>query len=119
MTTTATFDAAALTTALETRDAEAQLAVYTSDAELTIVDRDNPPSRPRSIKGTDALRDYILDFTSREMTHKVRATVVSADRIAFELACQYPDGTRVLCMCIAGVVDGRIAWQHQVQAWDA
>lgn len=119
MTTTATFDVTALARALETRDATAQLAAYAPNAELVIIDRDNPPSSPRIITGTDALRDYLDDFTSREMTHEVRASVTSADQIAFELACQYPNGTRVQCMCIAGITDGHIAWQHQVQAWDA
>ncbi len=119
MTTTATFDVTALGHALETRDAAAQLAAYAPDAELVITDRDNPPSRPRVITGTEALREYLDDFTSRGMTHEVRFSVASEDRIAFELACQYPDGTRVQCMCIAGISDGHIAWQHQVQAWDA
>ena len=35
-----------------------------------------------------------------------------------ELACRYADGTRVACMCISGLIDGRIAWQRGLQAWD-
>ena len=53
-TTPTTFDVAGLVTALESRDADAQLAAYRPDAQLTIVDRDNPPSMPRTITGTDA-----------------------------------------------------------------
>ena len=118
MTTTTTFDVAALTAALEGRDAAGQLACYLPDAQIVIIDHDNPPSRPRTMTGTDAIREYLNDICDRDMTHQVRAALVTPDRISFELACSYPDGTRVTCMCIAGIADGRIAWHHQVQAWD-
>jgi hypothetical protein len=97
VTTSAEFDVTTLARALEARESATQLAAYARDAELVIIDRDNPPSRPRVITGTDALREYLDDFTSREMTHEVRASVASADHIAFELACQYPGAMHVHC----------------------
>jgi hypothetical protein len=118
-TTTAAFDIAALTAALEGRDAAGQLACYLPDAKIVVVDHDNPPSRPRTITGTDAIGEYLTDVCDRDMTHQVRAALATSDRIAFELVCSYPDGTRVTCMCIAGIDGGRIAWHHQVQAWDS
>lgn len=118
MTSTITFDIAALTRAIETRDAEAQLAHYRPDAELTLVDQDNSPSAPRVLRGTAELRRHFTDTCERDMTHEVRTAVGGPDRVAFEVTCRYPDGTRVLCMCVGGVVDGRLAWARQVQAWD-
>lgn len=118
MTSTITFDIAALSRAIEARDAEAQLAHYRPDAELTLVDHDNGPGNPRVIRGTAELRSYFTDLCDRDMTHEVRAAVAGSDHVAFEVDCRYPDGTRVLCMCVGGVVDGRLAWHRQVQAWD-
>jgi ketosteroid isomerase-like protein len=118
MTSTVTFDLAALAHAIEHRDADAQLSYYHPDAAFTLVDHDNPPSAPRLVEGSAELRTYLADACDRDMTHTVRNAIHVENRIAFEVACAYPDGTRVLCMCIAGLTEGRIAWHHQVQAWD-
>jgi hypothetical protein len=119
MSSTLTFDTDALTRAIETRDGAGQLACYQADAVLTLTDHVNPPSRPRVISGSDELHAYFDDLCSREMTHSVQTVVAGSDHIAYEVACTYPDGTRVQCLCVAGVVDGKIAWQHLVQAWDS
>ena len=116
--TTTTFDLTTLTSAIEGRDAEGQLAFYVPDAELVLVDRDNPPSSPRIISGTAQLRPLLTDVTSREMTHSVRAAVADEKHVALEVACAYPDGTQVLCVCVGDLRDGRITRSHQVQAWD-
>ena len=117
MTTTTTL-VDALTGAIEARDVDGQLAWYQPAAEIVIVDHDNPPSRPQRIQGSADIRAHLADVCSREMTHKVRVTLTSPENIAFEVHCTYPDGTRVLCLCLAGVIDERIVWQHTVQAWD-
>ena len=118
MTSTLTFDTAALARAIESRDAAGQLASYHPDAVLTVADHLNPPSRPRIVRGTSSLRAYLDEVCGRDMVHSVQTSIATADHIAFEVACAYPDGTRVQCLCIAGVTDGKIAWQHQVQTWD-
>jgi hypothetical protein len=116
-TTTATFDTAALTTAIESRDAAGQLAAYAADAELTVIDHDNPPTRPRVLHGASAISEYLTDVCARDMTHQVRNAVLASDRLTVEVACRYPDGTTVACLSIAGVEAGRITWQRLVQAW--
>jgi SnoaL-like domain len=112
-------DVDALTRAIERRDAAGQLAAYGADAELVIVDELHPPSRPLVVRGTDALRAHFADVCSREMTHQVRTAAVSGDRLTVEVACAYPDGTKVLCLSVAGVDDGHISWQRGIQAWDS
>ena len=119
MTTMATFDTTALRTAIETRDADGQLAGYAPNAELTIVDRDHQPSQPTVLRGSEQIGDYLRDVCARDMTHKVADLVVGSDRIAFLQHCHYADGTRVLCSTVAEIADGLITRQTAVQAWDA
>jgi hypothetical protein len=118
MTAIRTFDTAALARAIEARDADAQLAAYDANAELRLVDRNNPPSRPLVLRGAAAIGEHLRDVCSRDLTHQVRATVADDHRVAFEVACRYSDGTQVLCHCVADVADGRITRQVTVQAWD-
>jgi len=119
MTATNTLDVAALTRAIESRDAAGQLAVYAPDAELVLVDALNPPSHPNVIRGADAIGAHLSDVCERDMTHQVRGIVTDPGHIAFEVGCRYSDGTQVLCMCQAELEDGRIVRQHTVQAWDS
>jgi hypothetical protein len=113
-----TFDVAALVTAIETRDAEGQLAAYGPDAELVVVDHEHPPSTPLVVRGTAALRTHFADICARDMTHQVTTAALAGDRLTIELACKYADGTRVACLCVSGITDGRIGWQRGLQAWD-
>jgi hypothetical protein len=50
-TTLTTFDFDKLRRAIEERDASLQLARYADDAEVRIVDRNNPPRTPRVLRG--------------------------------------------------------------------
>ena len=117
-TDTLTFDVAALTAAIEGRDAEGQAAAYADDAELVVIDHDHTPSNPLVVSGTPALRAHFADICSRDMTHRVTTAAVTGDTLTIELACRYSDGTRVACVSVAGLANGRIAWQRAVQSWD-
>jgi hypothetical protein len=44
--------------------------------------------------------------------------VVGAERVAFNEACEYPDGTKVLCAATLEVQEGKIYRQVNVEAWD-
>lgn len=117
--TDAKFGIDTLRTAIEGRDAAGLIALYADDAVMRIIDRDNPPSRPRELKGRDAIAAFYDDVCSRAMTHKVENGVSDGRRLAFTQACAYPDGTRVFCSAMIEVADGKIARQTNVQAWDA
>ena len=119
MSTTTVLDITALTQAIETRDAQAQLATYAPDAELVLIDAVNSPSHPRVLRGREEIGDHLAEVCGRDMTHEVRASVADEQRVALEVACRYPDGMQVRCLCIADVVDGLIVRQRTVQAWDA
>jgi ketosteroid isomerase-like protein len=117
-TKTNTVTGAALKQAIESSDGRALSSFYAEDALLRIVDRNNPPSKPREVKGRAAITTFWDDICSRAMTHKVETSVASGNQIAFSQACAYPDGMKVLCLAICELNGGKIARQTIVQAWD-
>jgi len=104
--------------AIETRDGRMLAGFYADDAVLRIVDRNNPPSRPREIKGKAAIGTFWNDICGRMMTHTVDASIAEGNKLAFTQACAYPDGAKVLCMAMLDLKNGKIARQTVVQAWD-
>jgi ketosteroid isomerase-like protein len=109
---------AAIKHAIEARDSRALAALYADHAMARIVDRNNPPSRPREIKGKAAITAFWDDICSRTMTHRVDTTIAEGDRMAFTQACTYPDGAKVFCIALLALKDGLIVDQTIVQAWD-
>ena len=105
-------------TAIESRDGRMLSSFYADDALVRVIGRNNPPSRPRDIRGRAAITTFWDDICSRAMTHKVDTTVTEGDRLVFTQACDYPDGTKVFCIAALQLRDGLIARQTVVQAWD-
>lgn len=104
--------------AIETRDGRTLADFYADDAVLRIIDRNNPPSRPREVKGKSAITTFWDDMCSRVMTHKVETTIAEGNRLAFTQACTYPDGAKVFCIAALELSRGKIRQQTVVQAWD-
>jgi hypothetical protein len=109
---------AALKRAIEGRKGAAFAGFYADDAVVQFIDRDNPPSKPHSIQGKDAIVSYFADVCGRDMTHKIEAGVATGNRLAFTQSCAYPDGTKVFCSAMVDLKGGKIARQVIVQAWD-
>jgi ketosteroid isomerase-like protein len=109
---------AAIKRAIEGRDGRALASFYADDALVRIIDRNNPPSEPREIKGKSAITTFWDDICSRAMTHEVAQTIAEGDRLAFTQACTYPDGMKVYCVAMLDLKDGKIVRQTVVQAWD-
>jgi ketosteroid isomerase-like protein len=104
--------------AIETRDGRTLASFYANDAVARIIDRNNPPSKPREIKGRAAIATFWDDICSRAMTHRVDTSVVEGNRVAFTQACAYPDGAKVFCMAMLELENGLVVNQTIVQAWD-
>lgn len=104
--------------AIENRDGRMLTGMYADDAVMRVVDRDNPPSKPREIKGKLAIGQYWDDVCGRTMVHKVEATVSEGNKLAFTQACAYPEGGKVLCLAILELRDGMIVRQTAIQVWD-
>ena len=112
------FDFEALRNAIEQSDAESLMSFYAEDAELHSVNRNTPPSSPHVLRGKEAIAEHVKDVCGRDMTHRVEREVVGEDRIAFNEACEYPDGPRVLAAMVLDLRDGKIVHQMSVEAWD-
>jgi ketosteroid isomerase-like protein len=109
---------AAIKKAIEGRNGRMLASFYTGDAVVRVVDRNNPPSKPREIKGKAAIDMFWDDICSRAMTHKLENVITEENQIAFTQACSYPDGAKVLCLSTVELQDGLISRQTLVQAWD-
>ena len=109
---------AGLKRAIEGRKASALAGLYAEDAILQVIDRDNPPSKPRHLQGKSDISSYFEDVCGRDMTHKVEAGVAVGNRLAFTQSCAYPDGTKVFCSAMIDLKGGKISRQVVVQAWD-
>ena len=104
--------------AIESRDGRMLASFYANDAVVRVIDSNNPPSRPREVRGKSAIATFWDDICSRAMTHEVNFSVADGDRLAFSQACAYPDGARVFCLAMLELKGGKIAQQTVVQAWD-
>ena len=104
--------------AIEARNGRMLSSFYANDAILRVIDRNNPPSKPRELRGRAAIDMFWDDICSRAMTHKVDFTAVEGNRLAFTQDCAYPDGAKVFCASVLELRDGQIAQQTAVQAWD-
>jgi len=104
--------------AIEQRDADPLINLYADDAEFRLIDRNSTPSSPMVMRGKQEIAEYWRDVFGREMSHHVQDEVLGEERVAFNDACEYPDGTRVLGAENLDVRDGKIVRHVSVQAWD-
>jgi ketosteroid isomerase-like protein len=78
LTKTQAVDGAAIKKAIEGRDGKMLSSFYADDAQVRVIDRNNPPSKPREIHGRAAISTLWDDICSRTMTHKVDNTIAKA-----------------------------------------
>ena len=117
---TPTLDVETLRRGIEERDAGIMRGLYADDAQLTIVDQRDQPSRPHEIVGSAAIGEFLDETCGRDMEHHLDQVVLSPDgsHAAYLERCRYPDGTKVLSTSMLDLRDGRIATQTSLQAWD-
>lgn len=112
-------DFEAMRRAIEQLDADLLSSLYADKAQMRIVNRRNTtPSSPGELRGKEEITEYLRDVCGRAMTHHVENEVIGEDRVAFNEACEYPDGTRVLAATTMDVRDGKVARQVNIEAWD-
>ena len=112
------FDFESMRQAIENLDADQLVGLYADDAEMLTVNRYTTPSSPKVLKGKEKIAEHLRDVCGRAMTHHVENEVIGEDRVAFNEACEYPDGTRVLVAMSLDVRDGKVVHQVNVEAWD-
>lgn len=111
-------DFEAMRRAIEGLDAERLIGLCAHDAQMITVNRYATPSSPKVLSGNEQIAEHLRDECGRAMTHHVEDEVVGEGRVAFNEACEYEDGTRVLASITLDVRDGKVVRQVQVEAWD-
>jgi ketosteroid isomerase-like protein len=116
--TTTAFDVATFKRTYEEWDIEALLALYADDVELIQIDRDSPPSSPRTRHGSDVLRGMLEHCAGAGVVATVENTIADGQRAAATITCAFPGGRRVLANAILEVEDGRIIRELEVLSGD-
>ena len=116
--TSAGFDFEALRQAVESSDFDALAGLYADDAELRMVNKNSTPSSPMVLRGKEEISEMLRDVCGRAMTHHVEDEVIGEGRIAFNEACECPDGLRVLGATTMELRDSKIFRQTNIEAWD-
>ncbi len=115
---TSAFDFESMRQAIENLDAAQLVDLYADDAQMLTVNRYTTPSSPKVLSGKEQIAEHLRDVCGRAMTHRIESEVLGTDRVAFNEACEYPDGTKVLCAATLEVQNGKIYRQVNVEAWD-
>ena len=111
-------DFEAMRRAIEESDYDALVAFYADDAELRTVNKNSTPSSPMVLRGKEEISELLRDVCGRAMVHHVEDEVLGEGRVAFNEACEYPDGLKVLTATTFDLRDGMIVRQTNIEAWD-
>ena len=112
------FDLDAFKRGYEEWDIETLLGLYADDVELTQIDRDNPPSEPRTRQGKGVFRGMFEHCASAGVKATVENGVADGDRAAATVTCEFPGGRTVMANVILELEDGRIVRERDVTAGD-
>ena len=93
--TSASFDLDTFRRGYEEWDVEALLGLYADDVELIQIDRDNPPSSPRTRHGSDVFRGMLEHCAAAGVRATVENAVAGEDRAAATVTCEFPGGRKV------------------------
>ena len=99
-------------------DVEALLGLYADDVELIQIDRDNPPSSPKTRHGSDVFRGMLEHCAAAGVRASVENAVAGEGRAAATVTCEFPGGRRVVANAILEIVDGRIVRELDVLSGD-
>lgn len=116
--TATAFDIDAYKRAYETWDIEALLALYADDVELVQIDRDNPPSSPRTREGKAVFKGMFEHCASAGVKATVENGIASETRAAATVTCEFPGGRKVLANAVLELEDGRIVREMDVTSGD-
>jgi hypothetical protein len=114
----ASLDFEVMRRAIEQLGADLLVNLYADEAEMRTVNRYTTPSSPKVLNGKEEIAEHLRDVCGRAMTHHVENEVINEDRVAFNEACEYPDGTRVLAAITLDIRNGKVVRQVNVEAWD-
>ena len=112
------FDLATLERGYEQWDIEALLGLYADDVELIQIDRDNPPSSPRTRYGKDVFKGMFEHCAAAGVKATVTNTIAAEDRAAATITCEFPGGRKIVANSMLELDRGRIVRELDVQSGD-
>jgi ketosteroid isomerase-like protein len=112
------FDIDALKRGYEEWDLDALLGLYADEVELVQIDRDNPPSSPRTRHGKDMFRGMFEHCAAAGVKATVENVVAGGDRAAATITCEFPGGRKVVANSALELEDGQIVRELDVQSGD-
>ena len=112
------FDLETLERGYELWNVEALLSLYADDVELIQIDRDNPPSSPRTRHGKEVFRGMLEHCAAVGVKATVTNAVAGGDRAAATITCEFPGGRKVVANAVFELERGRIVRELDVSAGD-
>jgi hypothetical protein len=112
------FDLRAFGHAIEAQDTDAQLTAYAEDAELTVIDPDNPPSSPHVLSGKHAIGTWLRGSCEANTVQRTARMIDGAGQIAYTVEQLNRDGTHEIATSMADIREGLITVQQTVLVWD-
>jgi hypothetical protein len=109
-------DFEALRLGIERCDPDLILGFYAEDADLSIVNADDPQRSPFDLSGRAEIAKHLRATFGPESSHRVEREVVGEDRVTFWETCEYLDGSRLWVETTLEVRDGKIVRQVDVVA---
>jgi ketosteroid isomerase-like protein len=116
--TSRSFEVETLTRGYEEWDVDALLGLYADDIELIQIDRDNPPSAPRTRHGKDVLRGMLEHCAGAGVKATVENGIAGERRAAATITCEFPGGRKVVANAILEIEDGRVVRELDVLSGD-
>ena len=103
--------------ALEERDAQSQMALYTDNAGMCIVTVGGPNRPTQNLLGKSAIEAWVTQFCSDNVSVEVLNLFEEEAEAMVIAECRHRDGTLVVYTCSAQLMGGRITNQHVVLLW--
>jgi hypothetical protein len=104
--------------AVEERDLDHQATQYAPEAEMLVIDPDNPPSAPQQLHGRPAIHAWLLHTDPRRLGLRVTDLVDGGDRVAFTERWHHQDGTTAVATSTVEIDDALITMRHTILIWD-
>ncbi len=108
MSTQTKFDLDGLSYAVGAQNAGYQLALYADDAQVEIVDAENPAVPIRVLRGKNDIREWLDSMSSGAVRYQVTDAEAHQHQLRFTEECRFPDGSDLRYECRAEVYRGRI-----------
>jgi hypothetical protein len=104
---------------IERCDPDLLIGFYAEGARLSIVNAASPHASPFELRGKVEIAKHLRVAFGPETSHRVeREAVVGDNRVAFQEACEYPDGNRVWVETTLNIKGAKILRQVDVVATD-